>query len=344
MIRRPPRSTLFPYTTLFRSVRAAVVPRDDVEVLEADAVLARPLRRLELDERCPRLSRKILAERLHPGPDQLGERIFGLQAARIRAVGVSGDAGLERHLAPGLPAVLPEEVGDAADRVGRAAAQIDDAVVVEIDREAPRAARHELRDADCPGVGAAHGEDVDAAVAHEEQVMLELVAEIRRARRVVEGGGGQCVDHAPAAGVAAIERFHAEDRDHVFGRHAVLALRALERLAVGAPERDSVGNAPPGEGARAVFLPRAPLRRSLHRLQHRLGALHAREHGEELALDETMALDQLADERAHLDRKSTRLNSSHGYISYAVFCLKKKNKKYQDQSVDLQPTARSTLE
>src|SRR2546429_6798282 len=26
------------------------------------------------------------------------------------------------------------------------------------------------------------------------------------------------------------------------------------------------------------------------------------------------------------DRKSTRLNSSHGYISYAVFCLKKKNR------------------
>src|SRR2546422_7196777 len=28
------------------------------------------------------------------------------------------------------------------------------------------------------------------------------------------------------------------------------------------------------------------------------------------------------------DRKSTRLNSSHGYISYAVFCLKKKTKTY----------------
>src|SRR2546422_4393755 len=27
------------------------------------------------------------------------------------------------------------------------------------------------------------------------------------------------------------------------------------------------------------------------------------------------------------DRKSTRLNSSHGYISYAVFCLKKKKRK-----------------
>src|SRR2546429_7384543 len=31
------------------------------------------------------------------------------------------------------------------------------------------------------------------------------------------------------------------------------------------------------------------------------------------------------DTRSPRDRKSTRLNSSHGYISYAVFCLKKKN-------------------
>src|SRR2546429_4912015 len=32
-----------------------------------------------------------------------------------------------------------------------------------------------------------------------------------------------------------------------------------------------------------------------------------------------------------LDRKSTRLNSSHGYISYAVFCLKKKNPLLHEQ-------------
>src|SRR2546422_3364215 len=32
------------------------------------------------------------------------------------------------------------------------------------------------------------------------------------------------------------------------------------------------------------------------------------------------------------DRKSTRLNSSHGYISYAVFCLKKKKKKNTNRS------------
>src|SRR2546422_2687835 len=31
-----------------------------------------------------------------------------------------------------------------------------------------------------------------------------------------------------------------------------------------------------------------------------------------------------APDRGLRDRKSTRLNSSHGYISYAVFCLKKK--------------------
>src|SRR5258707_10515394 len=35
------------------------------------------------------------------------------------------------------------------------------------------------------------------------------------------------------------------------------------------------------------------------------------------------------DPRPFLDRKSTRLNSSHANISYAVFCLKKKKKKKQ---------------
>src|SRR3712207_7007772 len=35
----------------------------------------------------------------------------------------------------------------------------------------------------------------------------------------------------------------------------------------------------------------------------------------------------MLDNAVELDRKSTRLNSSHANISYAVFCLKKKNKK-----------------
>src|SRR2546422_6655207 len=33
-----------------------------------------------------------------------------------------------------------------------------------------------------------------------------------------------------------------------------------------------------------------------------------------------------------VDRKSTRLNSSHGYISYAVFCLKKKTQLIEEES------------
>src|ERR1041385_9384450 len=35
---------------------------------------------------------------------------------------------------------------------------------------------------------------------------------------------------------------------------------------------------------------------------------------------------------ATLDRKSTRLNSSHGYISYAVFCLKKQQRGRHNRS------------
>src|SRR2546422_7772754 len=37
----------------------------------------------------------------------------------------------------------------------------------------------------------------------------------------------------------------------------------------------------------------------------------------------------------HIDRKSTRLNSSHGYISYAVFCLKKKKQQKYFYSMKL---------
>src|SRR5690348_18059028 len=46
------------------------------------------------------------------------------------------------------------------------------------------------------------------------------------------------------------------------------------------------------------------------------------------------------------DRKSTRLNSSHPSISYAVFCLKKKNKRILDTHkthTTIRPHQRSTL-
>src|SRR5688572_32101213 len=47
----------------------------------------------------------------------------------------------------------------------------------------------------------------------------------------------------------------------------------------------------------------------------------------ELAKDGVEALERADARRHQLDRKSTRLNSSHSQISYAVFCLKKKKKK-----------------
>src|SRR2546427_4664829 len=46
------------------------------------------------------------------------------------------------------------------------------------------------------------------------------------------------------------------------------------------------------------------------------------------------ALQRVVAGRAVVDRKSTRLNSSHSQISYAVFCLKKKKKKQDTEYLD----------
>src|SRR2546422_7188138 len=47
---------------------------------------------------------------------------------------------------------------------------------------------------------------------------------------------------------------------------------------------------------------------------------------DDVQLTPSVAPVQPLEEAQEVDRKSTRLNSSHGYISYAVFCLKKKKK------------------
>src|SRR5437762_11469131 len=51
----------------------------------------------------------------------------------------------------------------------------------------------------------------------------------------------------------------------------------------------------------------------------------ASELGRGLSQSQRTECDELAAEMPTIDRKSTRLNSSHRCISYAVFCLKKKN-------------------
>src|SRR2546430_12538368 len=62
-------------------------------------------------------------------------------------------------------------------------------------------------------------------------------------------------------------------------------------------------------------------------VRHLLGPLVDQQHDE---VDLGMVLDDGVGEllQQDRDRKSTRLNSSHSQISYAVFCLKKKNNKY----------------
>src|SRR2546428_6528434 len=76
---------------------------------------------------------------------------------------------------------------------------------------------------------------------------------------------------------------------------------------------------------RSTLFPYTTLFRSLHRIQFR--ELHEWLHPARVELlDLFVDGDRLDGEAlARIDRKSTRLNSSHDQISYAVFCLKKKN-------------------
>src|SRR5688572_32560302 len=87
---------------------------------------------------------------------------------------------------------------------------------------------------------------------------------------------------------------------------------------------------------RSTLFPYTTLFRSRSEQREDLTLLHIEAHAVD-GFDLTVALAELAhgDDRRDLrasqkpDRKSTRLNSSHSQISYAVFCLKKKKKKKQ---------------
>src|SRR5256885_4475259 len=78
---------------------------------------------------------------------------------------------------------------------------------------------------------------------------------------------------------------------------------------------------------RSTLFPYTTLFRSVVKGRHagaRIG-----QHQDALGLAAAAGLNHLAGQRGRLaDRKSTRLNSSHLVISYAVFCLKKKKNKY----------------
>src|SRR5688572_33379015 len=67
---------------------------------------------------------------------------------------------------------------------------------------------------------------------------------------------------------------------------------------------------------RSTLFPYTTLFRSKHQIHGEVDALFAALHGDLDLLSGLVTIER--------DRKSTRLNSSHSQISYAVFCLKKK--------------------
>src|SRR5687768_17690320 len=77
-------------------------------------------------------------------------------------------------------------------------------------------------------------------------------------------------------------------------------------------------------GVQTCALPISAITKPLHRKAFSGSLAHDRSKRERVSRAAVLVR---ARGRIRGDRKSTRLNSSHGYISYAVFCLKKKKKK-----------------
>src|SRR5688572_30983311 len=65
-----------------------------------------------------------------------------------------------------------------------------------------------------------------------------------------------------------------------------------------------------------------------HFLHHAVG-IQCMEAGVSVQIEKPVGVSAKATQK-QIDRKSTRLNSSHSQISYAVFCLKKKKNKVED--------------
>src|SRR5206468_10752463 len=119
--------------------------------------------------------------------------------------------------------------------------------------------------------------------------------------------------HAPVLGAGVAEQKRRMERGDQHGRaiRMDLAAELADRLA--RAEQRLRGDR--AEGEDDLRLDHAELRREERRARGKL-----------VRFGVSVAWGPALDGIQNVDRKSTRLNSSHDQISYAVFCLKKKNK------------------
>src|SRR2546421_7759122 len=122
MIRRPPRSTLFPYTTLFRSRRtlAASAAAGTTRTISAAAVNLRPLVGTPLSTRCtaiaevadPRMNcthQDRKSTRLNSSHDQISYAVFCLKKKK------KDNTQIELHYSKADRAIVMNRRGDDAD-------------------------------------------------------------------------------------------------------------------------------------------------------------------------------------------------------------------------------------
>src|SRR2546427_4698079 len=321
MIRRPPRSTLFPYTTLFRS---QLVPQYRSELGTVGSVRRGP---------------GDGARSFYRGRPRSGPVLPGLTGGARRY----GDAGPESQEDPDPRGLRSLDPAGASRRGQHGHAGVPPKPLGEgpprrRDRPSPPSRWSGAPlwpgapEEDAGGVGPMRlREDRERVVPARGQAHVVTEEEAARHRRVQDVERGVCQpDLVPPARPAAAGRMamHGEVVRQL-ARAPVVA-----EVVVGHDDGPVGGHGDRGEeglrsqlvrrvDGRLIDLDRRGPRQTAVR-RHRERDLVEPEAAEARVLPDGV---QVAGRRVHGDRKSTRLNSSHSQISYAVFCLKKKKKK-----------------
>src|SRR2546425_5488792 len=124
MIRRPPRSTLFPYTTLFRSRSVCLRPRDGQYCVRSGSRCPWERGRLACTMRARRPRSQRIPEHLmivnDPGTQTPAAEISGADARRERAIRIVRDAAYAALLAAGAAQRTTDLARAVAERCGLA--------------------------------------------------------------------------------------------------------------------------------------------------------------------------------------------------------------------------------